>query len=59
MANCSWADKIGSCTFLCIRELALAYFGGLPAVFPEIVVDEVDGEVTWPGMIEEILPAPA
>jgi hypothetical protein len=57
MANCSWADKMDSCTFLCMRAPALAYFGGLPAVFPEIVIEEVNEEVAWPGMIEEVLPA--
>ena len=57
MANFSEADKIVSCTFLCMRSPALAYFGGLPAVFPEIAIEEVDEEVAWLGMIEEVLPA--
>jgi hypothetical protein len=40
MANCSGADEMDSCAFLCMRAPALAYFGGLPAVFPEIVIKE-------------------
>ena len=55
--NVGWLTRAVHALSCACGRAALAYFGGLPAVFTEIVADEADEEVAWPGMTKEILPA--